>query len=186
MLTQSQVTQLNDDFGLPNIKLLIVFSHGKESGPWGKKISLLADIGKQFGAEIISPDYSDLPSPELRVDRLLSLDIPAHHKLILVGSSMGGYVSIVASRKLHASGLFLMAPAIGLAGYSESMPNIGRQATTIVHGWNDKIVPVGNVFNFSELHKADLHILDADHDLHSCLDQIEHYFTAFLEKQIKV
>lgn len=185
MLTQSQVTQLNDDFGLPNVKLLIIFSHGKESGPRGKKISLLADIGKKFGASIIIPDYSDLLLPELRVDRLLSLNLPAHHKLILVGSSMGGYVSIVASKKLYASGLFLMAPAIGLAGYSELMPDIGRHATTIIHGWNDKIVPVENVFNFSELHKADLHILDADHDLHSCLDQIEYYFTVFLEKQIK-
>lgn len=185
MLKQGQVDQLNKDFGLPNIKLLIVFAHGKESGPWGSKIRRLADVGKRYGAVVISPDYSDLQSPERRVDRLLALALPAHHKLILVGSSMGGYVSIVASRALHASGLFLMAPAIGLPGYAEAMPTTDTRQISIVHGWSDDVVPVRKVFDFAGQHKADLHIFDADHALNSCLDRLEDLFIAFLDVQLE-
>ena len=184
MLTPSQVDQLNEDFGLSGLKLLIVFAHGKESGPWGSKISRLADIGRRLGAEVMSPDYSDLASADSRVDRLLSLVLPDHDKLILVGSSMGGYVSIVASRTLHPAGLFLMAPAIGLPGYIEQMPTADSQATTIIHGWGDTVVPARNVFNFAMGGIADLHIFDAGHDLFSCLDQLEDRFSAFLKGQL--
>ncbi len=157
----------------------------RSPGRGGTKIYRLAAIGKRYGAEVISPDYSDLHSPDMRVDRLLTLELPAHHKLILVGSSMGGYVSIVASRALHASGLFLMAPAIGLPGYAEPMPTTGTRQICIVHGWNDYVVPVRKVFDFAEEHKAALHILDADHALHSCLDQLEELFIAFLDAQFE-
>ena len=185
MPQQDQADQVNKDFDLPSLKLLIVFAHGKESGPWGRKISRLAEVGRQCGAEVISPDYSDLQSPDGRVDRLLGLTLPIHDKLILVGSSMGGYVSIMASRTLHASGLFLMAPAIGLPGYDDQLPTTATQQITIVHGWNDTIVPVPNVFDFARDHQADLHLFDADHDLLSCLEQIEALFSAFIEVQLQ-
>ena len=70
---------------------LVVFAHGKESGPWGSKIKHLAVVAKKHGANVLSPDYADLADPDVRVDRLLALDLPAHERLILVGSSMGGY-----------------------------------------------------------------------------------------------
>lgn len=185
MLQQRQVDQLNKGFGLSNIRLLIVFAHGKESGPWGSKIRRLAEVGKRYGAEVISPDYADLQSPDWRVDRLLALGLPAHDKLILVGSSMGGYVSIIASRELHVSGLFLMAPAIGLPGYNEPLPTTATRPICIVHGWNDNVVPVQKVFAFAAQHKADLHILDADHAFHSSLDRLEDLFIDFLDAQLK-
>ena len=185
MLQQNQLDQLNKDFALPNVKLLIVFAHGKESGPWGSKIRRLADVGKRYGAEVISPDYADLQSPDRRVDRLLALALPAHDQLILVGSSMGGYVSIIASGALHASGLFLMAPAIGLPGYDEQVPTTATRQICIVHGWNDDVVPVRKVFDFAKQHKAELHIFDADHALHSCLDRLEDLFIAFLNAQLE-
>ncbi len=36
--------------------------------------------------------------------------------LVLVGSSLGGYVSLAAAPTLHAKGVFLMAPAIYMPG----------------------------------------------------------------------
>src|SRR3546814_2972406 len=36
---------------------LIVFAHGKESGPWGIKIKHLAKTAEQRGFDVISPDY---------------------------------------------------------------------------------------------------------------------------------
>lgn len=177
--------QRNENITTSGLKMLIVFAHGKESGPWGRKITQLANIGRKYGADVISPDYSDLPSPDLRVKRLLALELPGHDRLILAGSSMGGYVSIVASRELNPSGLFLMAPAIGLPRYDELAPTTNTQQLCIVHGWSDSVVPVENVFDFARQHKADLHILDAEHDLRSCLEQLEDIFIAFLEAQIK-
>ena len=101
------------------MKPLVVFSHGKESGPLGSKITFLAGIAKQFGTKRMSPDYGGIASPDDRVAHLL--DIPEiaatpSTDLILVGSSMGGYVSCVASQSLHPAGLFLLAPAIGIDG----------------------------------------------------------------------
>ena len=55
---------------------------------------------------------------------MLQLELVPHERLILVGSSMGGYVSTVASVSLKPAGLFLMAPAF-------YMP-IGREQNPIV------------------------------------------------------
>lgn len=101
------------------MKTLILFAHGKESGPWGSKIQHIAAIAEQRGAEVLSPDYSDLPNADARVARLLDLPLPDHERLIMVGSSMGGYASTVASITLKPTGLFLMAPALYMPGYAE-------------------------------------------------------------------
>ena len=84
---------------------LIYFAHGKESGPWGDKIKALAQIGRNKGWQVESPDYSFTMDPEIRVNKLLSLR-PEAEELVLVGSSMGGYVSTVSSAFLKVSGLF--------------------------------------------------------------------------------
>ncbi len=50
----------------------IVFSHGKESGPWGSKITKMADYAKTIcECKIHSLDYQDLNSPDERVERLV-------------------------------------------------------------------------------------------------------------------
>ena len=72
----------------------VYFAHGKESGPWGSKIRHLASIAEANGYEVVSPDYSALPDPEARVKHLLELlsQEPETSNIVLVGSSMGGYV----------------------------------------------------------------------------------------------
>ena len=74
---------------------LVCFAHGKESGPWGTKITRLAGVARARGFEVISPDYSGTQDPRRRVDLLLQLAPSAKH-LVLVGSSMGAYVSAMA------------------------------------------------------------------------------------------
>ncbi len=50
--------------GLPSSgQTLVLFAHGKESGPWGSKIQHLAAITQRLDAQIVSPDYGDLPVP---------------------------------------------------------------------------------------------------------------------------
>ena len=49
----------------------VYFNHGKESGPWGSKISKLAGIAEQNGFFVESLDYQYLQEPCARVERLL-------------------------------------------------------------------------------------------------------------------
>lgn len=39
------------------IQSLVVFSHGKESEPWGSKFQALAAIAQRHGSQVISVDY---------------------------------------------------------------------------------------------------------------------------------
>lgn len=172
----------------PSLKPLVVFAHGKESGPWGSKIVFLADIAKQLGAEVLSPDYSGMDNPDHRVAQLLALpelQSKNYSSLLLVGSSMGGYVSVVASQTLKPHGLFLLAPAIGIAGYPLQQSTIGCDEVEIVMGWNDDIIPVSNVVHFASQHKARLHCLHSDHRLNSALPDIGAIFKEFLRRVLK-
>ncbi|MCF8208868.1 MAG: alpha/beta hydrolase [Rhodoferax sp.] len=169
------------------IQKLLVFSHGKESGPAGSKILALMAVARRHGAEVISVDYRQNPAgvhhdqnapgeSERRVAQLLATPLPLHERLILVGSSMGVYVSTVASAPLHAAGLFLLAPAFGLPGYAVQNPSPGAAHTLIVHGWGDDVVPVDHSIAFARQHRCHLHLLNGDHRLNGVLDQLELIF----------
>ncbi len=175
--------------------LLVVFSHGKESGPWGSKIQALAGIAKRLDAEVISVDYREHPAgvvhdqnavgeADRRVEQLLSLQPPEHRKLVLVGSSMGGYVSTVASVRLPVDGLFLLAPAFYLPGYNNQDVTPRAKRTMIVHGWSDVVVPVQNSIRFARQHQCELYLLDGDHRLNAALPRIEPIFEMYLEQFI--
>ena len=166
------------------MKSLVLFAHGKESGPWGSKISYLSTIAQRMGAQIISPDYSDLTSPDARVAQLLSLDLPLHDELVLVGSSMGAYVSAVASQPLKPAGLFLLAPAFYLPGYSNQNPVPYADHVAIVHGWSDDVIPPDHSFRFSKQHGCKLHFLPGDHRLTDALQDIGVLFEDFLAREL--
>src|SRR5579872_2380876 len=114
----------------------VVFSHGKESGPWGRKISSLAEVARSEGYEAHSVDYRGLDDPRQRVARLVEFCKELAGDLVLVGSSLGGYVAVASASLLHARGIFLMAPALFLEG----LPPLRSAGlldcpTTVVHGW---------------------------------------------------
>ena len=50
----------------------VVFSHGLESGPWGDKISAMADVARSEGFEVESVDYRGITDPGDRFTRLLA------------------------------------------------------------------------------------------------------------------
>ena len=95
----------------------VIFSHGKESGPWGTKIRFLANIAEEMGCQIQSIDYSDTLDPEKRVERLMQSIPKDDPEVLLVGSSMGGYVSLVTALQHKVRGVFLLAPAVAMPGY---------------------------------------------------------------------
>ncbi|HZW13942.1 MAG TPA: alpha/beta fold hydrolase [Noviherbaspirillum sp.] len=163
---------------------LVVFTHGKESAPWGSKFQHLADIAARRGANVISPDYRDLESPEARVERLLSLQLPPYDQLVLVGSSMGAYVATLASQALQPDGLFLLAPAFYLPGYANQDPAPHSPHVLAVHGWGDELIPPENVLRFGKRHHATVVFTEGDHRLATALPTIGSLFDDFLARQI--
>ncbi len=148
----------------------VVFSHGKESGPWGSKITAMAAVVRALGSVAESVDYRGVEDPAARVRRLIDFAKGLDGPLVLVGSSMGGHVSAAAASQIHPLGLFLLAPAFYMAGYEEYTPQDVPCPTVIVHGWHDDIVPVDNSIRWARDHRSTLHVLDSGHRLE---DQIE-------------
>jgi pimeloyl-ACP methyl ester carboxylesterase len=96
----------------------VYFARGKESGPWGAKIVALADVARARGYHVESPDYSDIQDADKRVERLLK-HCGEKGADALVGSSMGGYVSTVASAVM-----LNVYPASGAAAFALLVPLI--------------------------------------------------------------
>lgn len=157
----------------------VLFSHGKESGPWGSKITRLANVAKEHGFSVESIDYSDILDPDLRVERLLNVLRDEEDKCLLVGSSMGGYVSLVASESVAVEGVFLLAPALYLQSYEKHTYRNGINVE-IVHGWSDDIVPPENSIRFAKSVGCSLHLIAGDHRLNSSIAVVEALFSQFL------
>lgn len=162
------------------MKAFIHFVHGKESGPWGTKIKRLAKVAEEEGFVFDSLDYSNLPNKIDRVD-LLKNNLPQNKEVILVGSSMGGWVSSKVAEDVKIKGLFLMAPAINYLDYEDLNPVLNSGNIFIVHGWDDEVIPVSCGINFASKLKANLLLVNDDHRLKKELDLIENYFRNFLK-----
>ena len=160
----------------------VVFSHGKESGPWGTKIEAMADLVKGLGCGVDSIDYQGMADPTDRVDKLIAACGDIDDTLVLVGSSMGGHVATAAAAKVGAAGLFVIAPAYFMPGYEELTPEPPDLPICIVHGWRDDIVPVENSIRFAAACRAELHVLDGDHRLTENIDEINYHLRRFIEK----
>jgi len=158
----------------------VVFSHGKESGPWGSKITAMADVVRDLGRAVESVDYRGMDDPADRVSKLVEVGLRLQGPLVLVGSSMGGHVSAAAAARLKPQGLFLLAPAFYMAGYEQFTPQDVGCPTAIVHGWHDDIVPVENGIRWAREHGAALHVLDSDHRLENQIGAICNLLREFL------
>jgi hypothetical protein len=164
---------------------VVRFAHGKDSVAWSWKVQRLAPIAERHGFAVESPDYSDTMDPDERVRRLLALGSP-DGALVLVGSSMGAYVSTVASEQLHPLALFLLAPAVYLEGYAVPDPTPRAREVEVVHGWNDDVVPVDHAIRFADRHApwlpTRLHLLPDGHPLADSVRELDGLFDAFLTR----
>jgi len=158
----------------------VVFAHGLESGPWGRKITALAPIATAEGYQVDSVDFRGMDDPAARVTRLVDACQDKTGDLILVGSSLGAWVVTAAAGALHARGLFLMAPAF----YMPQLPPLraGRIdcPTAVVHGWDDAVIPYQNSLRFAAEQKAALHLVPGDHGLHTQIPTLKSLFEYFL------
>lgn len=158
----------------------VIFSHGKESGPWGNKIKRLAHIAQGMQTEVVSLDYTATFDPDARVALLSDYLESVDDNIILVGSSMGGYVSLVNAMTSPPVGLFLLAPALYMPGYAMQDYRCPCY-TEVVHGWSDSVIPVENSIQFCKAANATLHIVPGDHSLRSELNTLIPLFRHFME-----
>src|ERR1700683_1549683 len=158
----------------------VVFSHGQDAGPWGRKISVLAEVARAEGYEAHSVDYRGIEEPRARVARLVDFCKELAGDLVLVGSSLGGYVAVASASLLHARGVFLMAPALYMDGLPELRIGVLDCPAAIVHGWRDDVVPYEHSIRFAQSDGATLHLLNSDHRLHNQVRVLRYLFEYFL------
>jgi pimeloyl-ACP methyl ester carboxylesterase len=162
------------------VKGHVVFSHGSEGTPFGTKIRALYEIAESEGYEVAAVDYRGMNDPDERVQMLQEFcrDFSSH--LVLVGSSLGGYVSLAAAPTLHAKGVFLMAPAIYMPGIPALKRGLPSCPIALVHGWRDEVIPYEQSMRFAKENRLALHLVESDHRLHSALPFLRYLFQYFL------
>ncbi|MEO0575245.1 MAG: alpha/beta hydrolase [Pseudomonadota bacterium] len=165
----------------------VIFSHGLESGPWGSKIKVMAEVARRLGYAVTSVDYQGMREPQPRVDKLLAtIDAQPAECTVLVGSSMGGHVATAAASARDVNGLFVLAPAFFMPGYEDITPQVPACEMHIVHGWHDDVVPVDHSIRYARDAAVSLHLVDSDHRLGSAMATISDRLETFLRHFVPV
>ncbi len=169
--------------------MFVIFSHGHLSSPQSHKIQVLSPIAAELGFDVEAIDYTDLrDDPHGRVERLTARIAELSEAPILVGSSLGGLVSLAAAERHPVSGLFLMAPALFMedrvpGGVARDQYQPKCEHISLVHGWDDDIIPWQNSLQFARERRVSLHLIDADHRLEDALPMVRHLLREFLHQQ---
>lgn len=164
----------------------VIFSHGKESGPWGSKIKRLAATAEQLVFSVDSIDYTGIVCPDERVEKLTAYLANETEPFVLVGSSMGGYVSLIAAEKYLPAGVFLLAPALYMSEYLRQDYRYNFNNLTILHGWSDDVISYKNSVKYCERAKCTLHLVNGDHRLNDSIETVDDLFSSFLHQCLKL
>jgi alpha/beta superfamily hydrolase len=166
-----------------------ILSHGFESGPDATKVTALAEVAERFGWTHERPDYSDLDAKhdvselgdvEARLDRLRSLAqaAAARGPLVMAGSSLGAWISARISLECPVQALFLMAPPLTMG----RLPALDAPGipTSIIHGWDDELIPAMAVAEWAHARRARLLMVDDSHRLSANVQTSADAFAALL------
>lgn len=166
--------------------LTVYLSHGLESGPNALKMQALKGVVETFDdCEAVVMDYRNMPDPSERLARLYQTleardEPPACW--VMAGSSLGGWLSAMASSRFVTCGCFMIAPALGLSDYPQTSPTLQSHHTHIIHGWQDAIVPPNPVIEIAQHQRLSLRMINDDHRLHASMPIILSDFDAFLRQ----
>ena len=166
-----------------------ILSHGFESGPDATKVTALADVAARFGWTHERPDYTDLDAKReasalgdvpARLRRLQALAEAAATRgpVVLAGSSLGAWISARASLQVPVAALFLLAPPVRM----DPAPALeaARVPTSIVHGWDDELIPATDVVAWAQPRRARLLLVDDSHRLSAHVAATAEAFAALL------
>lgn len=157
----------------------VILSHGQESGPDATKVRRLGAVAEALGWTQERPDYRGTPDPRVRIAQLRERIAGASAPVVLVGSSMGAYISGRVSLEVPVAGLYLLAPPVHLPGGLATL-ELRAPRCQIVHGWDDELIPAQEVVDFAAARRLAVLLVDADHRLNAALDTIAENFRQFL------
>lgn len=151
-----------------------ILSHGFESGPDATKVTALAEAAEALGWSHERPDYTDLDARRemgelgdvpARLQRLLGLarEAASRGPLVLAGSSLGSYISARVSLEVPVRALFLLAPPLRMGPLP--LLDAAEVPVSIVHGWNDELIPASEVVEWATARRARLLMVDDSHRL---------------------
>ena len=168
-----------------------ILSHGFESGPEATKVTALAEVAQRLGWTHERPDYTDLDAMSevsrvgdvpTRLRRLVERAAIAARQgpVVLAGSSLGAYISAIASLQVPVAGLFLMVPPTTMG----PMPALDAAPvpTSVVHAWHDDVVPAAGVIEWCRSRSARLLMLDDGHRLTDHLEATALEFELLLRR----
>ena len=169
----------------------VILSHGLESGPNATKVSALAKVAEDLGWSHERPDYSAVDrigrfgDINARIALLRERVQAARGTLVLAGSSMGAFVSALVSLEVPCSGLFLMAPPPLIEGYPRKL-DAAKVPTSIVHGWDDELIPAQEVIDWAYARRDQLVLVADSHRLASHVQFCARRFGGFLQSLMDV
>lgn len=168
-----------------------ILSHGFESGPQATKVTALAEVAQRLGWSHERPDYTDLDARSevsrvgdvpARLQRLVRRAQAAATRtpVVLAGSSLGAYISAIASLQVPVRGLFLMVPPTTMG----PMPALDAAAvpTSVVHAWHDELIPAAEVITWARTRSASLLLVDDGHRLDRHVAEAAAAFEALLRR----
>ncbi len=163
-----------------------IVSHGLNSRPDAAKATALATMAHTLGWTSERPDYRDLDAngtPEdahRRVQRLVDAAKRNRKPLVLAGSSMGAWVSALASQQVECIALFLMVPPVHLP---HGLPTLdaAKVPTTVIHAWHDELIPAVDVIAWCCERSTKLILVDDTHRLEAHVDFVAEEFGRFLK-----
>lgn len=167
-----------------------ILSHGFESGPDATKVTALAEAAERLGWTHERPDYTDLDAKReiselgdvpARLQHLLALaqNAATRGPLVLAGSSLGAYISGLVSLQVPTVGLFLMALPIRMG--QAPVFDAALVPTSIIHGWNDELIPAQHVVDWAHPRRARLLLVDDSHRLSEHVAASAQAFATLLE-----
>ena len=166
----------------------IILSHGSDSSPRATKVSALAEAAEALGWSTERPDYADCDARGLagcvrpRVQQLAGCMARAKAPPVLVGSSMGAFVSGLASMQLPCAGLFLLATPAEIPGCGETFDMARGVPTMLIHGHADEVCPSAPVLAFARERGVPCLMVADGHRLAGHVDMIVGQFRLFLEQ----
>jgi Alpha/beta hydrolase family len=151
----------------------LIFAHGLESGPEGRKTAWL----REAGHDVVAPDCRGLDLAA-RIERLISVLHAETTPPVVVGSSFGGIAgllaSIVAARTGHGpKAILLCAPALQLPAPRPFDTELTPPCpAAVVHGTRDEVIPCEIGHAWAMRHGAAWFPCDDDHGLGNSRDTI--------------
>lgn len=165
----------------------VVLSHGSHSAPEATKVSALARVAEALGWSTFRPDYREDDAAGFagavapRLARLIAALQDAPRPRVLVGSSMGAFVSALASAVVPCDGAFLIALPAAIPGQPRALTLASGMPALLVHGYRDEVCPLDATLAFARRRGMAALLLDGDHRLADQVPAIERQFRAFLE-----